>query len=176
MKIFLTKKEIDEIPTEAVLLTFFSDEKPLKGELGLLDWRMNGYISKQLEKEKIKGNLGENTLILASPKLNLKKIYLFGMGTTKDLSEEKIDTVIDQIKNMVSGMNPNKFSFALSRNITDRKAYRKFLKYFFNSFAVTLKEKIEAIYFHYERDEEKEALLPLKSNNIKLYEERTGNL
>jgi len=176
MKIFLTKQAIDEIQTDTIILTFFSDERPLKGESGLLDWRMNSYISKQLEEKKIKGNLHENTLILGNQKIQSKKIYLFGMGETNSFNEDKIDKIVGHIKETLKGMNVDNFSFVLSRNISDRKTYKRFLKHFFNSFSVILKDKVNSIYFHYEHDEEKEALYPLKSNHIKLFEEKAGNL
>lgn len=172
MDILLTRRNIDELPSDCIVLTFFSDEKPLQGETGLLDWRMDEYISKQLLAKKITGKLNENLLIPSSSKIKAKKIFLFGLGETQLLNEEKIDQISSKIMDTLKKMHEEKFAFVLSRNINDRNLYLKHLKTFFKKFSIYMQRNISSIYYHYEKEEEKETLLPLKSGNTNLFEER----
>jgi hypothetical protein len=72
--------QIDALRCEALALPFFSDERPLRGALGLLDWRMCGFISRLLGRGKIEGSPLETVLIPGRPKLSMDKLFLFGLG------------------------------------------------------------------------------------------------
>jgi hypothetical protein len=72
--------QIDALRCEALALPFFSDERPLRGALGLLDWRMCGFVSRMLASGKIEGSPLETILIPGRPKLSMDKLFLFGLG------------------------------------------------------------------------------------------------
>src|SRR5438874_9265009 len=47
---------------EALVLPFFSDERPLRGAAGLCDWRLCGRLSRLLASGRVQGQWGETTL------------------------------------------------------------------------------------------------------------------
>jgi hypothetical protein len=73
-------RHLDRLKSEAISLPFFSDERPLRGALGLVDWRMCGRISKLLLAGRIDGSRDEITLVPARPRLTFEKVFLFGLG------------------------------------------------------------------------------------------------
>lgn len=81
--------QLDGLRCEALALPFFSDERPLRGPLGLIDWRLCGFVSRLLVSGKIAGNLLETVLVPARPKLSVDKLFLFGLGAADQLTETK---------------------------------------------------------------------------------------
>ena len=49
----------DFLPGESVVVLYFSDQKPLEGPVALLDWRLDGQLTRMLLDEKIQGCAGE---------------------------------------------------------------------------------------------------------------------
>jgi hypothetical protein len=85
IKVRITSSQVDQITAEAIVLTFFHDERPLQGSTGLIDWKLNGKLSQFIVDEYIKGFFGE-TILLPSDTSTMKcqKIFLIGLGERKD--------------------------------------------------------------------------------------------
>jgi hypothetical protein len=81
-------RHLDRLKSEAISLPFFSDERPLRGTLGLLDWRMCGRISKLILARRIDGARDEITLVPARPRLTFEKVFLFGLGPREAFDAE----------------------------------------------------------------------------------------
>jgi hypothetical protein len=77
-----TARNMDELQTELVILPFFSDERPLSGAAGLIDWRLCGMLSRQLMAGHINGSFGEKALVAAPPKLKSDGLLLVGLGAS----------------------------------------------------------------------------------------------
>jgi hypothetical protein len=71
---------LDELQTEIIVLPFFSDERPLCGAAGLIDWRLCGALSRKLMAGYLDGSFGEKALVTAPPKLKSEGILLVGLG------------------------------------------------------------------------------------------------
>ncbi|HMI91498.1 MAG TPA: leucyl aminopeptidase, partial [Polyangiales bacterium] len=63
--------QLDALRCEALALSFFSDERPLRGPLGLIDWRLCGFVSQLLTSGRVGGALLETVLVPARPKLSV---------------------------------------------------------------------------------------------------------
>ena len=48
-------ENLDALRSEAILTPFFSDERPLAGVLGLIDWRMCGFVSRMVVRGHVRG-------------------------------------------------------------------------------------------------------------------------
>jgi hypothetical protein len=82
--------EPEEAP-EALVLPFFSDERPLRGAAGLCDWRLCGRLSKMLGGKKLAGAWGETTLypprVSGLPRLPFARLVMFGLGPAERFDE-----------------------------------------------------------------------------------------
>jgi hypothetical protein len=86
--------QIDALRCEALALPFFSDDKPLRGALGLLDWRMCGFVSRQLRAGKIEGAPLETILIPGRPKLSMDKLFVLGLGARASFDEAMLSIAL----------------------------------------------------------------------------------
>ena len=87
----------DDLKSEAMSVPFFSDERPPRGALGMVDWRLGGRVSSLLGAGRICGNRGETVLIPARPRLTFEKLFLFGMGERAAFSLDAFDELVDRM-------------------------------------------------------------------------------
>ena len=78
--------DIKKIETEALVVGFFQDVRPLKGAAGQLDWLLCGTLSGLLLENKLQGALGDVALLTSRGKVPAKKIFLVGLGPKADFS------------------------------------------------------------------------------------------
>jgi hypothetical protein len=83
-------RHLDALKCEAILAPFFSDEKPLAGALGLVDWRMCGFLSSAMLRGEIRGEPGETVLVPLRPRLGVDKLFLFGLGREQDFTRDAL--------------------------------------------------------------------------------------
>ncbi len=63
-----------------LVLTFFRDERPLRGATGLADWRLCGKLSQLVRNQRLDGRDGETLLLPPGSRLSFDRILLFGLG------------------------------------------------------------------------------------------------
>ena len=78
----------DEVEGGALLLTFFEDERPLRGATGLADWRLCGRLSRLIKRGKVTGTRGETLLFPPGKRLPFSHLFLFGLGDTRSFNED----------------------------------------------------------------------------------------
>ncbi|MGB8330532.1 MAG: M17 family peptidase N-terminal domain-containing protein [Polyangiales bacterium] len=77
-----TLHSLDELEAEVIVLPFFSDERPLRGAAGLIDWRLCGALSRKLMAGYLHGTFGEKALLTTPAKLKSDKLLLIGLGAS----------------------------------------------------------------------------------------------
>lgn len=90
-------RRIDELKSEALALVFFEDERPLRGPLGLVDWRLCGQLSRLLLRGRARGSVGEAVLVPTRPRLPFEKLFLFGGGPRAELDEARFAEVLERV-------------------------------------------------------------------------------
>ncbi len=86
MDVILSREGIDAQECDVLVIGFFSDERPLKGSAGLIDWRLNGMLSRLLAERKLTGDWKETTLIPTQGRIMSRMILLFGLGEVREYS------------------------------------------------------------------------------------------
>lgn len=87
-------RKLDALRSEAMSVPFFEDERPLRGALGLVDWRTCGRVSRLILRGRLRGAAGENTLIPIRPELPFEKLFLFGLGPRASFDLEAFDRAV----------------------------------------------------------------------------------
>jgi hypothetical protein len=90
MKVLL--QDIKKLETEALIVGFFEDVRPLKGLAGELDWLLCGSLSNLILKNKLRGSLGEVALLTSQGKIPTQKIFLVGLGPKKAFSSAALSS------------------------------------------------------------------------------------
>jgi hypothetical protein len=90
MQIKVTTESLDRLPHECLVLGFFSDERPPRGNGGFVDWRLNGLVSRLIADGKIRGDFAERVLIETHSRIPPQKIVLYGLGKRRELSYQTL--------------------------------------------------------------------------------------
>lgn len=86
MDIILSKEGVDVQECDVLVTGFFTDERPLGGSTGLIDWRLNGMLSRLLIERKLTGDWKETTLIPSQGRVTPRMILLLGLGEVREYS------------------------------------------------------------------------------------------
>ncbi len=78
----------DDDSANTLLLTFFNDERPLRGATGLADWRLCGRLSRLIRHQRISGKRGETLMLPPGRRLPFQRILLFGLGSSDKFNED----------------------------------------------------------------------------------------
>jgi len=79
-------QDIKMLETEALIVGFHEDVRPLKGLAGELDWLLCGALSSLIIKNKLSGSLGDVALLTSRGKVPAQKIFLVGLGPREGFS------------------------------------------------------------------------------------------
>jgi hypothetical protein len=77
---------------DALVLTFFHDERPLRGAAGLTDWRLAGRLSRLLKASRLTGKRGDTLMMPAGGRIPFERVFLFGLGRGGNLDEAAFRT------------------------------------------------------------------------------------
>jgi hypothetical protein len=96
---------------EALVLSFFQDERPLRGAAGLTDWRLCGRLSRLLRSGKLLGGQGEVTLVPpAGSRLPFPRIFLFGLGDSARFDEAVYRLEVRRIRKTLARAGVRRFA------------------------------------------------------------------
>jgi hypothetical protein len=98
---------------ENLVLGFFSDEKPPRGLCGVVDWRLNGAISRELAAGRISGASGEQVAFAFSRRLPVARVLLFGMGPLANMTYDALYEAGYQLSKTMGGMRSREFAFSI---------------------------------------------------------------
>ncbi len=92
MQVTLSTESPDVPAHKCLALGIFSDEKPPRGICGFVDWRLNGFISREMKQGRIVGRFGEKVVIPFPGRINSEILLLFGLGALKESNYDRIYT------------------------------------------------------------------------------------
>jgi hypothetical protein len=113
MQIRITTEGPDILSRETLAIGFFVDERPPRGDCGLVDWRLNGLISNEMARGHISGNFMESVLISSRSRIPVSKIFLFGLGPLAELTKDKLALAGYQMSESMDRILCKDFAFNL---------------------------------------------------------------
>lgn len=90
MKVKIYTDSIDYLSTNLLILPFFSDVRPLKGTLGIVDWRLNGFLSRLIINDKIQGNYFEKILIPPFERIPAERVLMVSIGKKDEIDSQRM--------------------------------------------------------------------------------------
>jgi len=102
----------DQTIADAIAVGIFSDQRPLRGPAGLLDWRLCGRLSRLLRAEWLRGEYGEAVLLPSAGRLSVHKVLLFGVGTQAQFGEERYRDVMRRMQHKLIAMGARRYLLA----------------------------------------------------------------
>ncbi len=101
--------QLDAGHVEALVLTYFVDERPLRGAAGLCDWRMCGRLSRLLVGGRVTGAFGETTLYPAA-RVPFGRLVLVGLGKMADFDEKVAAEAARHVAGVVAKMSFTRYA------------------------------------------------------------------
>jgi hypothetical protein len=92
-----TTEQLDRLRCEALALPVLTDERPLRGALGIVDWRLCGLVSRLVIRGAVSTSALQTTLVPGRPKLVVDKVFLFGAGPSAELDEAKQRALVEHM-------------------------------------------------------------------------------
>lgn len=104
MRVSVRKGEIERVPSEAVLLHHFQDEKVLRHNARILDNVTQGLITEVLDSGDFKGELHETHVLLTRGSVPAKRILLVGCGKQSEFNLVRFRGVATKAGQKVSSL------------------------------------------------------------------------
>lgn len=70
----------ERIAADLAVAGFFLDERPLRGPAGRADWRLCGIVTELVGEGRLRGRVGEATLVPSMGRLGADRVLLLGLG------------------------------------------------------------------------------------------------
>ncbi len=113
MEVYVDKRDLYESPCSLIGLWHFSDERPLKGFNGRLDWRLDAKISQLMVSGRIQGGWGEKIMLGPIDELADKEILIIGLGPIRELEPSRMQDAGRIMADTVLKLNRKSFCLAL---------------------------------------------------------------
>jgi hypothetical protein len=97
-------RRLDEASAEVCACTIWSDERPVRGFAGLLDWRLGGRLSALLKSGFLRGERGEVLLVPGRPHVPFEKVLVVGLGTRSGFGQSAFRQAVELIARSLEGM------------------------------------------------------------------------
>jgi hypothetical protein len=91
----------DHVEASTLVLTFFADERPLRGAAGLADWRMCGRLSRLLKHGRLRGGSDETLMMPPGRRLRFERLLLFGLGEAGAFNEDTYRRHVGSIRRVL---------------------------------------------------------------------------
>ncbi|MDI6725389.1 MAG: M17 family peptidase N-terminal domain-containing protein [Smithellaceae bacterium] len=113
MQITISTIPIDKAQCLNLVLGFFSDERPPQGAGGLIDWRLNGLISRELARGRLSGAFREELILFHPGRLKTEAILFYGLGEAKDITLERLYEAGRGVTSTMIGISRPDFTLTL---------------------------------------------------------------
>lgn len=124
MKLSFTSQEIDKVTAELVVLMHYQDQLPLKNLLGVLDWRINGRLSRVVQNKTFQGKPRELLLMPSEARFKASQILVLGLGQKSEFNEDHINEVLDYFIKTVENKRAEQVCFSLHQLLPSQFEWR----------------------------------------------------
>lgn len=108
---------LDELTGACLVLTCFAEDRPLRGLTGLVDWRLNGQLSRLLAAEFVDAHYLEATLTPVLLRLPFERILLVGLGKRNEFTAARFEETCQFVFTTLSNLQAHDFAMMLPGRI-----------------------------------------------------------
>jgi hypothetical protein len=138
---------VEEIQADVLITTYFQDLGSPKGPTGMIDWRLNGFLSRNIVDKRITGAKGEITLIPLNQKFFTHKMLLLGLGKWRDYTVSELRSVLPGLQKAVMDLKPQHACFCIPRVLNEsyEKETEDLIKVFFVAFPSRIRIDVKVL-------------------------------
>jgi hypothetical protein len=127
----------EDVEGDALVVTFFRDERPLRGAAGLVDWRLCGRLSRLIKQGRMRGERGETLLMPPGRRLPFRRLILFGLGTASPFGDDVFRGHVRRIRHVIRRAGIHDFALQPPGRATGLVAARRALEMWIEESGVT---------------------------------------
>ncbi len=94
----------DAESAEVCACSMWSDERPVRGFAGMIDWRLGGRISALVKSGFVTGEAGERLLVPGKPHVPFEKVVVLGLGPRSAFDEDAFRRAVLGLAQTLSGL------------------------------------------------------------------------
>ena len=87
----------DRLPGEALVVPLFEDQRPLAGPVGVVDWRLDGALTRMILAGEMTGKHGERLALRTNAKFAAPWVLLSGCGSWQTLDRARYLQLIERL-------------------------------------------------------------------------------
>lgn len=106
-------RALDECQADVLALTLFSDERPLRGLIGLVDWRLRGALSRWVRSGFVSGQWGERVLVPSHGRLTFPRLLLMGLGDKASYRADRARAAAQAAVQVTTGLSSRTLAVGL---------------------------------------------------------------
>lgn len=92
----------DQLPGDALAVPLFEDQRTLDGPAAVVDWRLDGALSRMLIAGELSGRAGEHLALQGSAKFAAPWILIAGCGRWRSLDRDDYVTLTTRLLKMAT--------------------------------------------------------------------------
>lgn len=138
---------VEDIQADLLVTTYFQDLGSPKGPTGMIDWRLNGFISRNIVEKRITGAKGEITLVPLNQKFETQRMILVGLGKWREYTISELRSMLPAIQKVVTDLNPAHVCFCIPRALNEsyEKETEDLIKVFFVAFPAKIQVDVKVL-------------------------------
>lgn len=109
----LEMKSLDRLRCDTLAISIFSDERPLRGLAGLLDWRSCGRMSKLIQSGWFSGQADEVLLFPPWNRISCPRALLFGLGSMDQFDNRRFRLAANNVARTVTKLRSTDIGLSL---------------------------------------------------------------
>lgn len=107
-------ESLDRLRGDCLVLTAFTDDRPLRGLAGRVDWRLCGRLSSLMIREFLTGELGEVALVpMTDDRLQFDRLLIVGLGRRAEFDPTRFEAVCATIFKRAAGIGIRDLAMAM---------------------------------------------------------------
>jgi hypothetical protein len=114
------ESEPDRVRVQLGLIPVFSDERPLIGLAGLLDWRSSGRLSSVLRSSFFTGSAGEQLLMPGERRWPCDRLVVIGVGARAEFDDTRAREFGARCVDIANGLGVDSVAIALPSGAIER--------------------------------------------------------
>jgi len=119
VKIFVKKGNLAEAKSQAIILTFFEDQKKLAGAALQIDQKSGGLISELMKNRDFEAKQSQVSVIYARDLLPAKRIALLGLGKSAEVDLDKIRGAFAKVMQHLRSINIKEAATSIDWKLVD---------------------------------------------------------
>ncbi|MCP5467969.1 MAG: hypothetical protein H7A32_01715 [Deltaproteobacteria bacterium] len=110
----ISRDSLDKVQAELAIIFAYEDIRPLKGQAGILDWRLNGQLSRFILDHRFNAAKGEALLMPSGARVGVDQLMILGLGAVDKINDQNIPQYLTLMLQKLMAKKTRSFCLTMS--------------------------------------------------------------